>query len=295
MISIRTAVRTTYHDLAKKQISAVSAGLSYRFLLSLFPMLILAAAIVSCIPIPNLFDRIVNALVVVVPEQEMGLVQSVLKDVMHARHGGLMTFGILGTLWSASGGFLDLIRALNVAYEVPETRPGWKTRLLAIQLTFGTGLLLAVGAMAMFVGPQFGVWIADRIGAGYVFARVWPVLRWILSVGFIMLAIELIFFWAPNVKQRFLASMPGAVMSVIFWIAVSYALGLYFQNFAHFNKTYGALGAVIALMVWLYWSWFVILLGADLNSQLLKARGGQLSLKWPPPQITRSAGARTDL
>jgi membrane protein len=221
----------------------------------------------------------------------MSLVRSVLKDVTHARHGGLMTFGILGALWSASGGFASLIRALNVAYEVPETRPLWKTRLLAIQLALGTGLLLAAGAMAMFVGPRFGAWIASKLGAGYVFAKIWPVLRWIVSVMFIMLAIELIFFWAPNVKQRFLASVPGAVISVIFWIVVSYALGLYFQNFAHFNKTYGALGAGIALMVWLYWSWFIILLGADLNSQLLKARGAQLLLKQPAPPITRGADA----
>jgi membrane protein len=294
MMSIRKAARTTYHDVVQKQMLEVSAGLSYSFILSLFPMLILAAAIVSCIPIPNLFDRLVSAIATVVPEQGMGMVRSVLKDVLGARRGGLMTVGIVGTLWSASGGFVGLIRALNVAYEVPETRPMWRRRLLALQLAFGTGLLLAVGAMAMFVGPQFGAWIASKIGAGQLFAQVWPLLRWIISVVFIILAIELIFFWAPNVKQRFLASLPGAIISVIFWISVSYLLGLYFQHFAHFNRTYGTLGAVIGLMVWLYWSWFIILLGADVNAQLLKSQGSQLALKWPAPPIARNADSSTD-
>lgn len=279
MISISNVVRTTYQNVVNKQTLAVSAGLSYNFILSLFPMLILAAAILSYLPIPNLFDRITNALAAVIPQEGMGLVRPVLQDVIHSRRGGFMTIGILGTLWSASGGFVALIRALDVAYDVPETRPMWKRRLLALQLAFGTGFLLAIGIVAMFVGPQFGAWIASKIGAGYLFAQIWPLLRWVVSIVFIVLAIELIFFWAPNVKQRFLASLPGAVLSMTFWIGTSYLLGLYFQHFAHFNKTYGTLGAAIALMVWLYWSWFVILLGADLNAQLLKARGSQLSLK----------------
>jgi membrane protein len=284
MISISKAGRTTYRNVVNKQMLAVSAGLSYNFILSLFPMLILAAAIVSYIPIPNLFNRVVNAVAAVIPEEGMGVVRSVLRDVLSARRGGFMTIGIVGTLWSATGGFVGLIRALNVAYEVPETRPMWKRRLLALQLAFATGLLLVIGVMAMFVGPQFGAWIAAKIGAGYLFAKLWPLLRWILSIVFIILAIELIFFWAPNVRQRFLASLPGAVVSVIFWIGASYLLGLYFQNFAHFNKTYGTLGAAIALMVWLYWSWFIILLGADFNAQLLKVHGSQLPLKRPAPQ-----------
>lgn len=288
MRSIRKVTRTTFDHVLNKQMPAVSAGLSYNFILSLFPMLILAAAIVSYVPIPNLFDRVVSSLAAVIPQEGMGVVRSVLRDVLNAKRGGFMTLGILGTLWSASSGFVGLIRALNIAYEVPEGRPLWRRRVLALQLAFTTGLLLVLGVVAMFVGPQFGAWIAGKIGAGYLFARIWPLLRWGMSVVFIVLAIELIFFWAPNVKQRFLASLPGAILSAIFWIGASFVLGQYFQNFAHFNKTYGTLGAAIALMVWLYWSWFIILLGADVNAQLLKAQGSQLPLKWPMPRVLQA-------
>jgi len=293
MLHIVKAIRTIYHDVVNKQMPMVAAGLSYNFILSLFPLLILAAAIVSFVPIPNLFDRVVGALATVIPEEGMDVVQSVLRDVLQTRRGGFMTIGLLGTLWSASSGFVGLIRALNIGYEVPEGRPLWKRRLLALQLAFTTGLLLVLGVVAMFVGPEFGEWLARKIGAGYVFARIWPALRWGVSVVFIVLAIELIFFWAPNVKQRFFASLPGAMLSAIFWIFASFALGMYFQNFAHFNKTYGTLGAAIALMVWLYWSWFIILLGADVNAHLLRARGSQLPLKWPVPRTDPMADTTT--
>lgn len=278
---LKRILQNTVAGVGDKHLMDLAAGLSYYFILSFFPLLILAAAIVSFLPIPNLFDRILAALAEIIPQQGMGLVRAVLQDVIQASRGGFLTIGIVGVLWSASSGFVGLISALNVAYEVPETRPFWERRLLALQLAFGTGLLLVTGATAMFLGPQFGEWVAAKVGMTTVFARVWPVLRWSVAVAFIVLAVELIFYWAPNIRQRFLASLPGALVGVIFWIAASYALGLYFQNFAHFNKTYGTLGAAITLMVWLYWSWFIILVGAELNLQLLKARGYQLQLRRP--------------
>jgi uncharacterized BrkB/YihY/UPF0761 family membrane protein len=152
---------------------------------------------------------------------------------------------------------------------------------LLILLAFGTGILLVLGVFVMFLGPQFGAWLAGKLGAGFLFARLWPVLRWTASVAFIVLGVELIFFWAPNIRQRFLVSLPGAVIAAVFWIVASYAMGLYFQNFAHFNKTYGTLGAAVALMVWLYWSWFIVLLGAQINLQLLKEKNYELPLKQP--------------
>jgi membrane protein len=280
---LKRVLRETWDGVSGKNLMDLAAGLSYYFILSFFPLLILAAAIVSFLPIPNLFDRVVAALAVIIPEEGMGVVRGVLKDVVQANRGSFLTIGLVGVLWSASGGFVGLISALNVAYDAPETRPFWKRRLLALQLAFATGLLLVIGVTAMFLGPEFGEWVATKAGLSSLFARVWPILRWSVAIAFIVLAVELIFYWAPNVRQRFLASLPGALVGVVFWIAASYALGLYFQNFAHFNKTYGALGAAITLMVWLYWSWFIILVGAELNLQLLKARGYELPLKQPRP------------
>lgn len=289
---IGSVIKRAYQDIMRNHTMAMAAGLSYYFVMSLFPLLILAAAIVAYLPIPNLFGRIVGAMQQIVPADSMGVVRSVLRDVISPHKGGFLTIGILGTIWAASGGFASFIEAANVAYDVPETRPIWKTRLLAIGLMVVIGTLMVIGAALMFVGPQFGVWLAAKVGLSWVFAKLWPVLRWVISIAFIVLAVELMFYWAPNVKQRFWATLPGAAIGVGFWIGTSYALGLYFQHFANFNKTYGTLGAAVALMVWLYWSWFMILVGAEINSELLKGEvGGNLELKHPPPRTVHARPA----
>jgi membrane protein len=287
-----SVLRKTYQDVLNNHTMAMAAGLSYYFVMSLFPLLILAASLVAFLPVPNLFGRILAAMQQVIPSDSMGLVRAVLKDVITPHKGGFLTVGILGTIWAASGGFASLIEALNVAYDIPETRPFWKTRSLAIGLMFVIGTLIVLGSVSMFLGPQFGAWLAQKLGLSWVFAHIWPVLRWVISIGFMVLAVELTFYWAPNVKQRFWSTLPGATIGVGFWIAASYALGLYFQHFAHFNKTYGTLGAAVALMVWLYWSWFFILVGAEINSELLKAQGhGRMELKQPPPRIIHARPA----
>ena len=156
---------------------------------------------------------------------------------------------------------------------------------MGLMVVMGGFLIAGVGLM--FLGPQFGAWLATKTSmVGLGFAYMWPTLRWVLSITFVVLAIEIMFFWAPNVKQRFWATLPGAAVGVGFWIAASYALGLYFQHLAHFNKTYGTLGAAVALMTWLYWSWLFILIGAEINSELLKSEGkGKLFLKQAPPRV----------
>jgi len=282
-ISVRTVVKNAYNDIMNNHTMSMAAGLSYYFVLGLFPLLILLASIVGYLPIPDLFNHILSAMAQVVPADSMGLVRRVVKTVIKP-HSGLLTVGIIGTLWSATGGFAGLIEALNVAYDVPETRPIWKTRLLSLALTFVTGLLLVIGLGVLIVGPKLGMWIADLVNMGSTFMTVWPYIKWTISVAFTILAIEVILFWAPNVRQRFSATLPGAVIGVVFWIGSSYGLGLYFQKFAHYNQTYGVLGAAMMLMVWLYWSWFAILAGAEINSELVKAGGGnKLELKEKPP------------
>ena len=160
----------------------------------------------------------------------------------------------------------------------------WKTRGLALLLTFCGGLLLVALGM-MLVGPRFGEWLAGVLHVSFVWARIWPVLRWAVSGTFIVLAVEIMYFLAPNVKQRFAHTLTGAVFAVSAWLALSYALGIYFQRFANLNRTYGALGGAIALMTWLYWSSFVILLGAEINGEVLQASGdGTLPLKQAPPE-----------
>jgi len=195
---------------------------------------------------------------------------------------------LLGTLWTASGGFAAAIEALNTAYDVEETRPFWKTRPLAVGLTFLIGFLLLSALAVMIVGPRFGEWLSYRAHISQIWALVWPYVHWSLAVAFTVLAVEALYFLAPNVKQRFWATLPGAILAVGCWIGLSYLLGIYFRNFANFNKTYGTLGAAVGLMVWLYWTGFAMLVGAELNAELAKrTQAGAIQQQPEPPIITK--------
>lgn len=264
---------------------AFAAGLSYYFMLSLFPALIALSAVVGFLPVPDLLSQVLTLMARYVPSDSMGVVRYVARDVISPHRGALLSFGLVGTLWTASSGFAGMIEALNVAYNVPETRPYWKTRGLAVLMTFLVGSLLLVALGMMLVGPGFGEWLAGVLHLNFVWVQIWPALRWTVSTTFIVLAVEGMYFLAPNVKQNFWHTLSGAVFAVSGWLVLSSALGIYFQRFAYLNRTYGALGGAIALMTWLYWSSFAILLGAGINSEALQATGdGTLPLKQTPPE-----------
>src|SRR5438270_844206 len=267
---LRSALFRTYDDINKNHTLQMAAALSYYFVMSLFPGLIFLSACVAFLPVNDLFNQAVGLLGRFVPADSMGIVRKVLSDVITPNRGAFLSFGILGTLWAASGGVSACMEALNIAYDVEEERPFWKTRPLAVGLTLLIGILLLVALAVMIVGPRFGEWLSAKLHMSTLFALAWPYIHWTVSVGFAILAVEFLYYLAPNVKQRFWATLPGAVLSVACWIGLSYLLGIYFRSFANFNKTYGTLGAAVALMVWLYWTGFAMLVGAELNAELAK-------------------------
>jgi len=285
---LKSALRRTVEDVNSKHTLQMAAALSYYFVMSLFPSLILLSAILVYFRGPGMLDQTYTIMHSFVPKDTLALLQKVMSDIVSPNRGAFLSFGILGTLWAASGGFSATIEALNIAYEVEENRPFWKTRSLAIGLTMVIGLLLLIALGVMIVGPDFGSWLASHLHLSWLFAIVWPYIHWIVAVGFTVLSVEMLYYMAPNVKQRFLSTLPGALLSVGCWIALSYLLGLYFRSFANFNKTYGTLGATIALMVWLYWTGFFMILGAELNCQLAKeTRAGKIPEKEAPDPMTK--------
>ncbi len=285
---LKNAFAKTYDDVGRNHTLQMAAALSYYFVMSLFPALIFLSAVVTFLPVPDLFDQALSLMSRFVPPDSMGLVRKVLSDVVTPNRGAFLSFGLLGTLWSASGGFSSAIEALNIAYDVEETRPFWKLRPLAIGLTLMMGALLLIAMGVMIVGPRFGEWLSGRLHLSQIWIWTWPYIHWTLAVAFTILAVEVLYFKAPNVKQRFWATLPGALLAVGCWIGLSYALGIYFRSFANFNKTYGTLGAAVALMVWLYWTGFAMLVGAELNAELAKrTKAGAIEQQPEPPAVTK--------
>jgi|SRR5215471_14574505 len=292
LVQFRGAIVRTYADVLRNHTLQMAAALAYYFVLSLFPALIFLSAVVAYLPVPDLFNQALNMMGQFLPPDSMGLVRRVLADVITPNKGAFLSFGILATIWSASGGFSAAIEALDIAYDVKDDRPFWKTRPLAVGLAFVTGALLLVALSVMIVGPRFGQWLADRVHLSNLFVVLWPFIHWFVAVGFTVLAVEVLYYLAPNVKQRFLATLPGAILAVACWIGLSYLLGLYLRHFGSFNKTYGTLGAAIVLMVWLYWTGFAMLVGAELNCELAKGSSeGKLPEKEPIPITRRDLAA----
>ncbi len=289
---VRRVIVGTANDVVLNHVLSFAAALSYYFVMAFFPALIALAAIVAYLPVPDLFNTIVSTLSRVVPAESMGLIRRIVADVITPSRGALLSFGLVGTIWTCSSGFSAMIEALNVAYDIPETRPWWKTRLLAIELIFIIGTLVTLAFTFMILGPRFGQFLADHMGLAPVYAMIWPALRYLLAVTFIVIAVDALYFLAPNLKQRLSQILPGAVLAVIGWILLSNGLSIYLHKFAHLNKTYGVLGGGIAFLIWLYWSGFLILLGAELNSEIIQVRGdGMLALKQPPPEKVKPVTA----
>ena len=272
---LKRALAAACRGLLDNRTLQMAAALSYYLVLSIFPGLILFFAVIASLPFPDLYTRIFSVTFTLIPNQTVPMVEAVLLDVLGANHRAWLSLGTIGTIWVASTAFVAMIEALDLAYEVKDIRPWWKARLLALVLAATTGCLLLCGLAIMILGPQFGAWLAARTTVGPHFVTLWPVFHWVAAFSVALLAVEVVYFLAPNVKQRFLATLPGAVLAVVCWIGLSYLLGFYFRHVANFGRTYGTLAGFIAFMTWFYWNSFALLVGAELNAELAKesARG----------------------
>jgi membrane protein len=267
---LKRALIATYNGVVQNHMLHLAAALSYYLVLSVFPALILFFALVASIPVHDLLGDVMALMSRLLPSETVRMVQTVLLDVLGTNRTAWLSFGTIGTIWVVSTAFDAIIEALDVAYDVKKRRPFWKTRLIAVVLAAITGGLFLSALAVMIVGPRFGAWLAIRITLSRGFVSLWPFLHWIVVVVSTLLAVELLYFLAPNVKQRFLATLPGAILAVLCWIGLSYLLGFYFRHVADFSRTYGTLAGFIAFMIWFYWNSFALLVGAELNAELAK-------------------------
>jgi membrane protein len=261
LLHFKNAAVRVIRDLEKNHTMAFAAALAYYFVVALFPFLIFLSAVVAHLPLPDFFSQVMGLIARVVPAASMGPLRNLMKDTILSTHTRLLTFGILLTLWSASSGFTALIDAVNTAYDVAETRRYWKTRVLALGLTFSVGCLLVIALGLLLVGPRLSARLTEAFG---------------VAIACTVLAVELLYFVAPNVKQRFVSTFPGALIAVGGWIGLSCILGIYFRDFSAYSKGYGSLGVALTFSIWLYGTGIVVLIGAQFNAELLQESSGRL-------------------
>jgi membrane protein len=280
-LAVKRLVTTIFNDVYDEHLFVFAAGLSYYFVLSLFPLLVSMASLLGYVPIPHLFEGLLSLMARLVPGDGMSLVRNIVSDVSH-KHTHFLTLGLVFTIWTASSGFAAIIDGLDLVYRVRETRPVWKTRPLALILTLLAGSLLVVAVGLMVEGTYLGTWFAGEFDLNPIVLAAWRNLRWGIAAAFAVLALELLYHFGPNLKQRFRDCLPGAIVAVVAWIGLSYLLGIYFRHFESLDKTYGPLGGAIGLYVWFYLSGFAILLGGEINFLLGELRHDK-TRQWSEP------------
>jgi membrane protein len=265
-------VGVVYEELFRTRAFTVAAAMAFYFLLSLVPLLAILSALLAYLPIPHLFDRLLVLVAMFVPPDAMHMVESILASILVPHHRGLLSLGILGYLWSATGAFVACIDALNIAYDVVKDRSWWRDRIQALLLALTTGGLSVVALLCVIAGPHFGHFLTELFPVPKSFADIWPFLRLGIMFFATVVSVELLYYFGPNRKQRFVSTLPGAVVSVFGFFAASSVMSFYFEHFSNYNKIYGSLGAVIMLMLWFYVLALFILIGAELNAEMAKRR-----------------------
>jgi membrane protein len=263
--------RRVYAEVWTDEILDRAAALSYYFLFAIFPALLFLTALLGVLPVPQLMDQLVSQANQVLPGDAASVLTKTLAEVQRGGTAGLVSVGALLALWAASSGMASVMSALNVAYEVDEPRPWWKRRLIAVLLTVGFSLFTITALLLLVFGPRIGEVVARRVGLGDAFTVLWNVLRWPVLITLVMTAIALVYYLAPAVRQRWRWVTPGSLVAVVLWLAASIGLRFYVSRFADYGATYGSIGGVILLVLWLYVSSAVLLLGAEVNSEIEQA------------------------
>jgi membrane protein len=262
------AVRT-WKESNEDNVFGGAAQLAYYFLLALFPMMIFLVSLVGFIP--GLQESLFKSLASVVPGDAMKLVRDTLNDVVSNRNGGLLSIGLLGTVWAASSGVAAVMETLNVAYDVKEERSFIKMRATAVGLTVALAVLFIGGTGLIMFGDKLAEAVSNALNLGPAFAAAWHVVDYILGLAMLFIGIQVIYYFGPNVKQPWKWITPGAVFAVGAIILGSLAFSLYLRYAPDYSATYGSLGAVIILMLWLYLLGLVILFGGEINSEIAHA------------------------
>jgi membrane protein len=246
----------------------LAAQQAYYFFFALFPALLFVLAIASFFPLENLIGDVITILARIAPADMITFITTQMEELSKRNNGGILTFAFLVTIWSSSGAMVSIITTLNAAYDVTESRPWWKTRLIAIGLTIGIALFIVASMFMVLAGPAVGEHLAVRLHLGDAFKWAWWVLQWPIVFTLIASAIGVVYYFAPDVEQDWVWITPGSILATMVWLLVSLALKMYYQLVPNANASYGTIGGIMVLMLWFYASGIALLLGAELNAEI---------------------------
>ncbi len=273
--NVGTLVKRVGLESLEDNVLGLAAQTAYYFFFSLFPLLLFLTPLFSLVDDKQRFmEFLMNQFGRALPPESFRLFRDIVASVVYSEAApGLMSVGAVLALWTGSNVFNSLIGALNLAYDVEETRPWWKTRLIAIGMVLLSGAVIILATITLVAGQEIVNWLARLVGLDSGTASALMVVQYtaalllLLGVGFLTYVI------LPCVRQGRLQTLAGAMLATVLWVLVTLAFRFYVVNFADYNKTYGTIGGVIVLLTWMYLSMVVLLVGGELNSELHKGTG----------------------
>lgn len=264
----------TYRELGKRVAVKVSedsctmyaAAMAYYLLFALFPFFLFLTTLIGYLPIPDLLDNILTNMERLLPKEANVLLQDNIRSLFKNKQGGLLSIGFLLALWSSSSTVTSAMDVMNRLYKVKEGRALWKVRLIALFLVLALSVLFISSIILLMFGPKIGELIARVSMLGPTFSAIWNVAIWPVIFFFLIFALALTYYFTPDVQQEWKWISPGAVIAIPVWLVASFAFSYYVNNFGSYNKTYGSIGAVIILLLWLFISGLIIIVGAEINA-----------------------------
>jgi membrane protein len=261
--------KRTGQEINEDHLAAFAGNLTYKGLFALFPFFVFLLSLLGLFGSPDLLTNLLDQARGVLPADAVSLIEDQLVGIAQSRTQGAFTAGavlsLLLALWGVSGAFRSVMEAMNVMYEIEEDRPFWKVYGMSIFLSLGVALLLIIALVLVVFGPEIGGAVADTVGLGFVFQLVWNIVQWPVLLGIVLFAFALVYYFAPDVEQRFKFVSPGSIMAVVMWLLFSLLFSLYVDNFGSYDATFGAFAGIIILMLYIYYSSFIMLVGAQIN------------------------------
>jgi membrane protein len=262
----RAALKRSFSAFMADDCMGLSQQVAYSSLLAFFPAM---AFIVGTLGLFHLFDDVKALLDPIAPNGVIRFISSLQDDSSGGTSAAAFTIGLIGAVWAASGAMGSVIKAVNTAYERRETRPFWKVRAIAILLVVVTGITTAGIFLLIVVGGDLGDAIARKAHLGGAFEWTWSILRWPVAFFAILLFFAFVYYLAPNKELRnWKWITPGSLVGALLWLALSGLFALWVTFAGHYTKTYGTIATGIILLLWLNYSAFALLYGAELNSEL---------------------------
>lgn len=259
-----------FRRITDDDVFGLSAQLAYFLLLSLFPFLLFLVTLIGYLPLDE--GHLTKLIETYAPENIVKLITANMTEIVNKQSGGLLSIGVIGTLWSSSNGVKAIMKAFNGSYEVDEDRSFIYGRLIAIVLTILMVFVISVSLLLPIFGKVIGEYLFSWFGFSGAFVYFWSVMRWVLSSIIIFIVLTLLYKLAPNMHVHFKHAIAGAIFATVGWQLVSLGFSYYVNTIGNYSATYGSLGAIIVLMIWFYISGIIINIGGVINAMVMNEK-----------------------